>query len=241
MERISKNKIKYLRSLRQKKMREQEHCFLIEGEKMVLEVLREFPSIVKEVYLEKNTDLSINFPHIFEINATESEQISGFKTPNKCLALISIPIIEPKTQDLTLVLDQVQDPGNMGTIIRLADWFGLTKIIASKDTVDCFNPKVIQASMGSIFRVQVSYCDINDYLSNTDLPIYGALLDGENVYKTGLPQEAILIMGNEGNGLSESVQNLVTHKLTIPKFGQAESLNVSTATGILLSEFSRHR
>lgn len=241
MERISRNKIKYLRSLRQKKMREQEQCFLIEGEKMVLEILKEYPHIVKEVYVEKNTELNINFPLVFEISALESEQISGFKTPNKCLALISNPIIETKTQDLTLVLDQIQDPGNMGTIIRLADWFGLTKIIASKDTVDCFNPKVIQASMGSIFRVQINYCDINDYLSNTNLPIYGALLEGENVYKTALPQKAILIMGNEGNGLSGSVQKLITHKLTIPKFGKAESLNVSTATGILLSEFSRNR
>jgi len=241
VERISRNKIKYLRSLRQKKMREQEQCFLIEGEKMVLEILKEYPHIVKEVYVEKNTELNINFPLVFEISALESEQISGFKTPNKCLALISNPIIETKTQDLTLVLDQIQDPGNMGTIIRLADWFGLTKIIASKDTVDCFNPKVIQASMGSIFRVQINYCDINDYLSNTNLPIYGALLEGENVYKTALPQKAILIMGNEGNGLSGSVQKLITHKLTIPKFGKAESLNVSTATGILLSEFSRNR
>ena len=222
-------------------MREQEQCFLIEGEKMVLEILKEYPHIVKEVYVEKNTELNINFPLVFEISALESEQISGFKTPNKCLALISNPIIETKTQDLTLVLDQIQDPGNMGTIIRLADWFGLTKIIASKDTVDCFNPKVIQASMGSIFRVQINYCDINDYLSNTNLPIYGALLEGENVYKTALPQKAILIMGNEGNGLSGSVQKLITHKLTIPKFGKAESLNVSTATGILLSEFSRNR
>ena len=241
MERISKNKIKYLRSLRQKKTREFEQCFLIEGEKMVLEALREFPKLVKEVYLEKNSKLNIEFSLVFEMTSIESEQISGFKTPNKCLALISNPTIEPKNDDLTLVLDHVQDPGNMGTIIRLADWFGLTKIVASRDTVDCFNPKVIQASMGSIFRVKIDYVDIEQFLSQTDLPIYGALLNGVSVYKSILPQKAVLILGNEGNGLSESVQKLVTNKLTIPKFGQAESLNVSTATGILLSEFSRNK
>lgn len=241
MERISKNKIKFLRSLRLKKNREEERCFIIEGEKMVLEALKECPKLVREVYLEKNTNLIIDFPQLFEINTTESEQISGFKNPNKCLALLSYPTIEPQILDFILVLDQIQDPGNLGTIIRLADWFGLDKIIASNDTVDCFNPKVIQASMGSIFRVQVEYVDVKKYLSEIDLPIYGALLDGENVYKSTLPAKGVLVMGNEGNGLSPDVQKMITHKLTIPKFGQAESLNVSMATGILMSEFFRNK
>ncbi len=241
MERISKNKIKFLRSLRLKKNREQERSFIIEGEKMVLEAVKEYPELVKEVYLQKSANLVINFPTIFEINTTESEQISGFKSPNKCLALLSYPTIEPQTSDLTLVLDQVQDPGNLGTIIRLADWFGLKKIVASIDTADCFNPKVIQASMGSIFRVNVVYTEIKTFLELSDLPIYGALLNGKNVYKTNLPTKGILVMGNEGNGISEEIQNLITDKLTIPKFGQAESLNVSMATGILLSEFFRSR
>ena len=239
MERISKNKIKFLRSLRMKKNRELEQSFLIEGEKMVLEALQVGPEIVKEVYLVKNSNITIDFKNSYEINSTESEQISGFKTPNKCLALLSYPTIEPKKEDFTLVLDQIQDPGNLGTIIRLADWFGLTKIVCSKDTVDCFNSKVIQASMGSIFRVKLIYTDLEEYLKNTNLPIFGALLNGNNVYQTQLPQKAILVMGNEGNGLSESVQNLVNQKVTIPKFGGAESLNVSIATSILLSEFFR--
>jgi TrmH family RNA methyltransferase len=239
VERISKNKIKFLRSLRMKKNRELEQSFLIEGEKMVLEALQVCPEIVKEVYLVKNSNITIDFKNSYEINSTESEQISGFKTPNKCLALLSYPTIEPKKEDFTLVLDQIQDPGNLGTIIRLADWFGLTKIVCSKDTVDCFNSKVIQASMGSIFRVKLIYTDLEEYLKNTNLPIFGALLNGNNVYQTQLPQKAILVMGNEGNGLSESVQNLVNQKVTIPKFGGAESLNVSIATSILLSEFFR--
>jgi|TARA_R110000737_G_scaffold350849_2_gene391139 TrmH family RNA methyltransferase len=222
-----------------KKNRELEQSFLIEGEKMVLEALQVCPEIVKEVYLVKNSNITIDFKNSYEINSTESEQISGFKTPNKCLALLSYPTIEPKKEDFTLVLDQIQDPGNLGTIIRLADWFGLTKIVCSKDTVDCFNSKVIQASMGSIFRVKLIYTDLEEYLKNTNLPIFGALLNGNNVYQTQLPQKAILVMGNEGNGLSESVQNLVNQKVTIPKFGGAESLNVSIATSILLSEFFR--
>jgi TrmH family RNA methyltransferase len=224
-----------------KKYREQEQSFLIEGEKMVLEALAICPDLVKEVYLLKNVNISIDFENTFEINNTESEQISGFKTPNKCLALLSYPRIEPKTEDFTLVLDQIQDPGNLGTIIRLADWFGLKEIVCSSETADCFNPKVIQASMGSIFRVKVNYTNIEDYLKKEVRPVYGALLNGENVYQSKLPSKGVLVMGNEGNGLSESVQKLVSHKITIPKFGKAESLNVSSATSILLSEFFRNR
>jgi TrmH family RNA methyltransferase len=240
VERISKNKIKFLRSLRLKKNRELEQCFLIEGEKMVQEAIQEYPEIVKEVYFVKNADITTNFKNSFEINSTESEQISGFKTPNKCIALLAYPTIEPKEEDFSLVLDQIQDPGNLGTIIRLADWYGLSKIICSIGTVDCFNPKVIQASMGSILRVKITYTNLEEYLKNTEIPIYGALLNGENVYRTQLPKKAILVMGNEGNGISEPIQKLINHKVTIPKFGEAESLNVSIATSILLSEFFRN-
>jgi RNA methyltransferase, TrmH family len=239
VERISKNKIKFLRSLRLKKNREQEQCFLIEGEKMVLEAIQVCPGNVREVYVLKDANIALNFNRSFEINSTESEQISGFKTPNKCLALVSYPTIEPRNDDFTLVLDQIQDPGNLGTIIRLADWYGLSKIICSTDTVDCFNPKVIQASMGSIFRIKILYTDLSTWLNSTELPIYGALLEGENVYQTVLPSKAILVVGNEGSGISKPVQELITTKITIPRLGAAESLNVSIATSILLSEFFR--
>ena len=189
--------------------RESEQRFLIEGEKMVLEALQVCPEIVEEVYIVKNTDITVNFKNSFEINSTESEQISGFKNPNKCLALLAYPRIEPRNEDFTLVLDQIQDPGNLGTIIRLADWFGLTKIVCSRDTVDCFNSKVIQASMGSILRVKVIYAELEKYLKNNEFPIYGALLNGQNVYQEQLPKKAILVMGNEGNGISEAIQNII--------------------------------
>ncbi|MFA7273578.1 MAG: RNA methyltransferase [Crocinitomicaceae bacterium] len=241
MERISKNKIKHLRSLRLKKNRDLEQSFLIEGEKMVLEAVAEYASLIQEIYVLKESNLNIHFPAIFEISTSESEQISSFKTPNKCLALLKYPKIEPQIENFTLVLDQIQDPGNLGTIIRLADWYGLSKIVCSNDTVDCFNPKVIQASMGSIFRIQLEYVDLENYLKAAQKPIFGALLNGENVYKTNLPDEAILIMGNEGNGISDTIQQFISHQLTIPRFGKAESLNVASATGILLSEFHRNK
>lgn len=241
MEKISKNKIKYIRSLRLKKNRDNERVFLVEGEKMVLEALQLSRQIVREVYIEKGQNISEieNFNAVFEISSLEAGQISGFKTPNKCLALLEYPSVEIKNTLFTLVLDQIQDPGNLGTIIRLADWFGVDDIVCSIGTADCFNPKVIQASMGSILRTKISYVDLTSYLEADKRPIFGALLNGENVYQTKLPKSAILIMGNEGNGISSEIEKLVEEKLLIPKFGEAESLNVAAATGILLSEFFR--
>ena len=241
MEKISKNKIKFLRALRLKKNRDKEQMFLVEGEKMVKEALQFSSQIVLEVFVEKNLEISWldGFENIYEITKTEIEQISGLKTPNKCLAILKFPQIEAKNKKFTLVLDQIQDPGNLGTIIRLADWFGIDDLVCSKDTADCFNPKVIQATMGSIYRTQLRYLDLESYLNNETRPKYGALLEGENVYGKKLEKEAILIMGNEGNGISEAVQKHIQEKLTIPRFGAAESLNVANATGILLSEFFR--
>ncbi len=241
MEKISKNKIKFLRSLRLKKNRDKEQMFLVEGEKMVKEALQFSRQIVEEVFVDKNMDISWlkGFEVVFEITKTEIEQISGLKTPNKCLAILKIPKIEAKNKKFTLVLDQIQDPGNLGTIIRLADWFGIDDIVCSSDTADCYNPKVIQATMGSIYRTQMRYLDLTTYLANDSRSKYGALLEGENVYQKKLENEAILVMGNEGNGISKEVQKYIDEKLTIPRFGSAESLNVANATGILLSEFFR--
>lgn len=241
MEKISKNKIKFLRSLRLKKNRDQEQQFLVEGEKIVREALQFSSQIVLEIYVEKGLELSwlATQQNVFELTKTEMEQLSEFKTPNKCLALLRFPKMEIKNKNFTLVLDQVQDPGNLGTIIRLADWFGIDDLICSKDTADCFNPKVIQASMGSIFRVQLRYLDLKSYLQQEDRPIYGALLNGKNVYQTHLEKKAVLVMGNEGNGISSAIEDFVQEKLTIPRIGGAESLNVANATGILLSEFFR--
>lgn len=239
MEKLSKIKLKYLRSLRLKKNRDEEKCFVIEGQKMVLEALNLYPELVLEVFTTSPSDFESFTTPCFFLSQKDLQQISSLKTPNKCLALVRH--IESKTlnNSFTLVLENVQDPGNMGTIIRMADWFGLTELICSQETVDCFNPKVIQASMGSIFRVEVKYTDLPSFFKSEKRPVYGALLNGENVYQQKLPQEAILVMGNEGKGLSVDLQACLTHHLTIPRIGQAESLNVSTATAILLSEFFR--
>ena len=141
-----------------------------------------------------------------------------------------------------MALDDIRDPGNLGTIIRLCDWFGIEQIICSKETVDLFNPKVIQATMGSISRVILTYCDLADFLSKSILPVFGTFMDGENIYQANLPQEAILVMGNEANGISDAIQKVIEFKVSIPRFSklqQTESLNVSTATAIFLSEFRR--
>lgn len=150
---------------------------------------------------------------------------------------------EPKKineQSIILALDKIRDPGNLGTIIRLCDWFGITDLVCSEDTVDLYNPKVLQATMGSITRVNVSYVDLNEFLSQTKLPIFGTFMNETNIYKTQLPQDGIIVMGNEANGISTEIEPLITDKITIPRFGNpTESLNVATATAIILSEFRR--
>ena len=167
------------------------------------------------------------------------KEIGSLTTPNKFLAVVKKPIVNSIKTQLVLVLDGVQDPGNFGTIVRTADWFGVDLIVCSKGTVDMYNSKVVQSSMGSLFRIPIIYNDLTTYLSNATLPIFGALLEGQNVYSEKLPEDAIIVMGNEGSGISEEVKSLIQHKIHIPRFGGAESLNVSIATGILLSEFKR--
>ena len=163
--------------------------------------------------------------------------------PNKVLAIFRIPeALETANSGLILALDSLNDPGNLGTIIRLCDWFGISRLICSEDTVDCYNSKVVQASMGSLTRVQIHYTDLPFFFKNTELPIFIADMNGENVYTSKLPEEGVLVMGNEANGISETVSQLANHVLSIPRFGkmqQTESLNVATATAILLSEFRR--
>lgn len=167
------------------------------------------------------------------------KEIGSLKTPNKLLAIVKKPTLKENNATFVLALDGIQDPGNFGTIIRTADWFGVDLIVCSKGTVEQFNSKVVQSSMGSLFRVPIIYENLEDYLTKTKLPIYGALLEGANLYEESLPKKAILIMGNEGYGISDEIQKLIQHKIHIPKFGGAESLNVSIATGILLSEFKK--
>jgi RNA methyltransferase, TrmH family len=239
---ISKAKIKWIRSLQQKKNREQEGVFVVEGEKMVLEGLGMPDLETVSIVVHKDVHSLIAKHHqlpVYSATTTEMEQISGLKTPNKLLAVFKRPERPPAPAGFQLALDSIQDPGNMGTILRLADWFGIQSIVCSQETVDCYNPKVIQASMGAIFRIRVEYTDLQQYLKTAGIPVYGALLNGEHYTKVTYEKDGILLMGNEGNGISDELLPLITQAVTIPKIGQAESLNVATATAILLAEITR--
>ncbi|AOW21644.1 TrmH family RNA methyltransferase [Urechidicola croceus] len=240
---LSKSQIKLITSLRQKKYRIQHNLFIAEGIKVVNELLN---SNIKLETLYCTTDfLNDVLPNMVEI-VTENElkKISGLKNPNQVLGLFKIPTEnEINYSEFTLALDDINDPGNLGTIIRLCDWFGIHQIVCSRNTVDCFNSKVVQSTMGSLSRISINYTDLKSFLANSDLPIYAAIMDGDNVYKTKLEKNAILVMGNEANGISQEILDLITNSIAIPRFGdmqQTESLNVATATAILLSEFNRN-
>jgi len=239
---LSKNQIKFINSLKKKKIRLQNKLFFAEGIKVVEELI-ESKFKVHAIFCLSNYSNRFLLENIELINENELKKISDFSSPNQILAIFEIPVEDSiKKSGFTLVLDEINDPGNLGTIIRLCDWFGVDQIVCSKNTVDCFNPKVVQASMGSISRVSIVYTDLRSFLKTETRPIYGALLEGENVYQSALKKESILILGNEANGISENIQTIITDKITIPKFGknqQTESLNVATATAILLSEFKR--
>lgn len=239
MEALSKAKQKWIRSLQLKKNRDQEMLFVVEGEKSVLEGLSAFAS-----HLEMIVSLETFYSQIpsqfhsktFTVTTKELAQISELKTPNKCMAVFNRPDTALLTDQFTIVLDGIQDPGNMGTILRLADWFGVKQLVCSKDTVDCYNSKVIQASMGAIYRIPVHYTDLADYLKNSPQHKYGAMLNGKNYKSIDYRKDGVLIMGNEGKGVRPEIEALIDFPVTIPRFGEAESLNVATATAILLAE-----
>jgi TrmH family RNA methyltransferase len=239
---ISKNQLKLITSLSQKKYRQKHKLFIAEGIKVVNEIL-DAAFNVEMLFCTDNFSTTILDEKITRISETDLKKISNLKTPNKVLGIFKIP--DEKTlqhNGLILALDAINDPGNLGTIIRLCDWFGISKLICSLETVDCYNPKVVQASMGSLTRVSIHYVELETYLNETNLPTFIADMEGENVYKNNLPKEGILIMGNEANGVSNEIKNLVKNKICIPRFGETqetESLNVATATAILLSEFKR--
>ena len=242
MENLSKNKIKWIRSFHLKKNRDEANVFIVEGEKMIQELIENFPNSIDFLCVTKESDhFSKNNSLVHAVATTEElKTISSMKSPNKSLAIVKKLDLKPSKSSFKLVLDNIQDPGNIGTILRLADWFNVKEIICSKETVDIYNPKVVQASMGAIFRITVTYCDLENYLTNFSGPIFGALLEGQNIYKQKLLPEGLLILGNEGNGISEKIKPFITDPITIPRFGKAESLNVSIATGILLSDFFRN-
>jgi len=240
---ISKSNIKLIKSLQQKKLRDELNLFVVEGEKMVQESLQWKSEYLIVLYHTSDSTIGENFikKEIMNlISEKELKQISSLQTPNKCLAVFGKWPYSDDKFPFYIALDGVQDPGNMGTIMRLADWFGVKKILCSKETVDCFNPKVVQATMGAIFRVDVEYVDLTETFEMLNLPIYGALLEGENIYSKPLTPKGILLLGNEGKGISENLQKSINFPISIPRFGQAESLNVSAAGAILLSEFFRN-
>lgn len=238
VETLSKNKIKWIKSLHHKKHRDSEGVFVVEGDKMVSELIEFWKDQIDFIC---TSDPSFKFDgHLIVTDEKTIKEISSLTTPNKFLAVVKKPVVAVKKEHLILALDGIQDPGNFGTIIRTADWFGVDLIVCSKGTVDMLNPKVVQSSMGSLFRIPIIYEDLSSYLSESKLPIYGALLEGDNVYQQTLSEKAILVMGNEGAGISREIQRFIHHKIHIPLFGGAESLNVAIATGILLSELKRN-
>lgn len=240
---LSKNQIKLISGLQQKKHRLANQLFFAEGVKVIQELVKSNFEL-EHLYTTKDDFDEVLVHKRSVISENELNKISALATPNSCLAVFKIPMGSKINESgLVLALDSVRDPGNMGTILRLCDWFGIQQLVCSKETVDIYNPKVVQATMGSIARVNVNYVDLNTFISNTSLPVFGTFMEGENIYKTALPQEGIIIMGNEANGISESIENLITQRLTIPRFGDLqiiESLNVATATAIILSEFRRY-
>jgi len=240
---VSKNQIKLITSLQQKKFRKEHKLFFAEGKKVIQELIHSNFSL-EYLFSTAAVFPGIDPKKILTISETELKKISALTTPNDCLAVFKQP--ESKSinpSGLIVALDDIRDPGNLGTIIRLCDWFGITELVCSEETADIYNPKVVQATMGSIARVNVNYVNLEKFINETQLPVFGTFMDGENIYKSSLPKEGIIIMGNEANGISPEIEKVVKNRLTIPRFGdlqQTESLNVATATAIILSEFKRN-
>ncbi len=238
---LSKNQIKSITRLKQKKYRIEDQLFVAEGLKTIRELLN---SNVELQHLYTTTlDFMVSDVFLTKISDSELKKISFLTTPNTALAVFKIPKKQNINNDALIVaLDNVRDPGNLGTIIRLCDWFGIHDLICNTETVDCYNPKVIQATMGSIVRVNVTYLNLEDYLMHNETPVFGAFMNGDNVYSNTLSSNGILVLGNEANGISDTIERHVTDRISIPRFGSlkaTESLNVANATAILLSEFKR--
>jgi len=239
---ISKAQIKFIKSLQIKKFRSEHKKFIVQGKKNVLELLMSDYQ-VHQLYATESflPDLESTKFQAEIISQNELEKISSFQSNSTALAIVEMPqndYIEVNN-DWAIVLDQVKDPGNLGTIIRIADWYGIKKIICSLDCVDAYNPKVISASMGSFCRVHVFYTELNSYLKKQKEAIFGALLDGESIYKTKQIKTGYLLMGSESQGISSDLKKYITNKVSIPRIGEAESLNVAVATGIICDNLLR--
>lgn len=255
MRQITANERKLIASLQQAKHRRSEGLFVVEGTRAVLDTLHLFSPemiVATSAWLEANPEALKGFEDkLLTISEHDLHRMSGLKTPQGILAVNRIPSpkqdFEVNPSDLILALDCIQDPGNLGTIIRLADWFGICTILASNNTADCYSPKVVQSTMGALARVEVRYCDLASTLRHIseqcDIKIFGTFLDGDNIYTTPLSKGGIIVMGNEGNGISPEVAACVNSRILIPSYPAerqtVESLNVATATAITLAEFRR--
>ncbi len=234
---VSRNEVKYIQSLFHKKNRDADDVFIAEGVKLLNEILQSDFKIKKVYALKEWMIQNDKFENITEVDASELNKISNLETPNKVLAVVykrpqkQIPDLKNK---ITLILDGIQDPGNLGTIIRTADWFGIENIISSNDTTDVYNSKVIQSTMGSFTRVNIFYTDLHFFLSNNKIPVLGASLSGDNINALNAPDECLLLIGNESKGIRSDIYPYIKQKISIPRFGNAESLNAAVATGIIL-------
>ncbi len=244
---LSKRLSKYFKSLQLKKYRLQERKFLVEGAKGVLEVLQsdfqvDHLLVTKEFLSTLNSEATSSVNEVIDCKATDLESVGTFKSNNAAIAVVCMPEEEevgiPEGK-LSLALDDVKDPGNLGTIIRVADWYGIQHIFCSPETADVFNPKVINATMGSFTRVKIHYADLSQLLSESQTPVFGALLDGKSIHETTLKPEGVLLMGSESQGISDALLPLITNPVYIPGRGGAESLNVAIATAVLLDNFFR--
>ena len=239
---LVKSQVKYIQSLGQKKSRDESGVFIAEGPKLAEELLKAHPERLQELFaVQEWVELhqrQLGNHRVTVVEPQELEKISQLSTPNQVLALVKQPPPQAAFAAkgrLTLALDRIQDPGNLGTIIRIADWFGVPQIVCSADCADCYSPKVVQSSMGSIFRVPVQYGDLAGWLAlQEDVRIYAAVLEGQPVHDVGTIREGVLVIGNESRGISEEVMALVNRRITIPRKGKAESLNAAVAAGIIL-------
>jgi TrmH family RNA methyltransferase len=246
---LSKSQISFIKSLHQKKYRKEHGLFIVEGIKSIKEFFQSSYQIHTIFYNSEQYNLLPKLPaniNLFEVKNAELDKISALQTPQGFLALIHIPknrelALTALKNQFTLVLDGVQDPGNMGTIIRTADWFGFKNIICSADCVEVFNPKTVQATMGSLARINIYEADLPALLEKNTIPVFGALLDGESIYKTQWGAEGLVILGNEGKGISAEVIKKINKPVTIPRIGEAESLNVAVSAAIFCAELVRVR
>lgn len=238
---VGKNQIKLITALQQKKFRQEHGLFVAEGAKVISELI-DSRFQLEQLYVTEPLFDSIGAHLKTVVHPTDLQKMSALKTANNCLGVFRMADPGPLPHSgLIVALDEVRDPGNLGTIIRLCDWFGVDHLVCSQETADVYNPKVIQATMGSIARIQIHYTDLTSYLINTQLPVYGTFMDGDNLYRETL-MDGIVVFGNEANGISTQVEQLVTRRIAIPRFGKlqmTESLNVGTAVAVVLSEFRR--